>query len=112
MEPTFAKAGQWLQDPSPKSSRGVLDAGAQAEHALEVGFFQQQLSVCAQLVGSAQQGSNAVDKLRNEASVGVICLAVVISHNLEYGIERTNKRGRGYCKLKKNMLKEQDRSVD
>lgn len=112
LQPTFAKAGQWLQDPPPEGSHGVLDAGAQTEHALEVGLLQQQLSVRAQLVGSAQQGSNAMDKLRNEASVGVVCLAVVISHDLECGIKTTNQRGQSYCKPKKNMLEKYDKSGD
>lgn len=93
LQPTFAKAGQWLQDPPPEGSHGVLDAGAQTEHALEVGLLQQQLSVRAQLVGSAQQGSNAMDKLRNEASVGVVCLAVVISHDLECRIKNNKPKG-------------------
>lgn len=77
-----------------------------------MGFSQQQLSVRAQLVGSAQQGSNAMYKLRNEASVGVVCLAVVISHNLECGIKTTNKRGQSYCKPQRKMLEKFDKSVD
>lgn len=38
---TITKVGQRLQDPPSESSHGVLDTGAQTEHALEVGLFQQ-----------------------------------------------------------------------
>lgn len=81
---TFTEVGQRLKDPPPESSHGVLDTGAQTEHALEMGFFQQQLPVRTELVCSAQQGSNAMYKLWYQASVCVIRLAVVIGHHLEH----------------------------
>lgn len=80
---TFTKVGQWFEDPPPKSCHGVLDTGAQTQHALEVRLLQQQLPVCTELVCSAQQGSDTMYKFWHQASVRVIRLAVVICHNLE-----------------------------
>lgn len=68
-----------------------------------MGFFEQQLSVRAQLVSSAQQGSNAMYKLWNEASVGVVCLAVVISHNLE--CENNKPKGSELLKTQKEHVR-------
>lgn len=88
---TFSKVGKWFQNAPPESSHRVLDTGAQTKHALQVGLFEQQLSVSTQLVCSAQQGRNAVHKLRYQASVCVICLAIVIRHHLEHKEERKRK---------------------
>lgn len=92
---TFTKVGQRLQDPPSESGHGVLDTGAQTEHALEVGLFQQQLPVRDELVCSAQQGSDTVYKLRHQARVRVIRLAVVICYNLEN--ERRKERAQWQC---------------
>lgn len=77
-----------LEHTSPESGHGVLDTGAQTEHALEVRLFQQELPVRRELVRSAQEGCDAVDKLRYQACVRVICLAVVIRNHLENKEER------------------------
>lgn len=82
---TFPKVGERLQDAPSESCHGVLHAGAQTEHALEVGLLQQQLPVRHELVRPAQQGGDAVYKLRHEARVRVVRLAVVVGHNLEDG---------------------------
>ncbi len=78
---TFAQVGKRLQDPPAEGSHGVLHTGAQTEHALQVRLFQQQLSVCAQLMRSAQESSHAVHKLRNQTRVRVISLTVMIRHH-------------------------------
>lgn len=88
---TFAKVGKWLKDPPPESCHRVLDTGAQTQHALEVGLFQQQLPVRTELVCSAQQGSDTMHKLWYQASVRVIRLAVVICHHLEHKEEGENQ---------------------
>lgn len=80
---TFAQVGKRLQDPPAEGSHGVLHTGAQTEHALQVRLFQQQLSVCAQLMRSAQESSHAVHKLRNQTRVRVISLTVMIRHHLQ-----------------------------
>lgn len=80
---TFAQVGERLQDPPAEGSHGVLHTGAQTEHALQVRLFQQQLSVCAQLLRSAQESSHAVHKLRNQTRVRVISLTVMIRHHLQ-----------------------------
>lgn len=90
---TLAKVGERLQDAPPESCHGVLHAGAQTEHALEVGLLQQQLPVRHELVRPAQQGGDAVHKLRHEARVRVVGLAVVVGHNLE---DRGTQRHNGY----------------
>lgn len=82
---TLAKVGERLQDAPSESCHGVLHAGAQTQHALEVGLLQQQLPVRHELVRPAQQGGDAVHKLRHQARVRVVCLAVVVGHNLEDG---------------------------
>lgn len=82
-----------------------------------MGFFQQQLSVSTQLVRSAQQSSNAMYKLRNQASVSVICLAVVISHNLERKLKnkQTKQKTKGeretvLLQMQKDILVEKKNS--
>ena len=82
---TSAEGGQRLQHPPPEGGLRVLDAGAQAEHALKLGLLQQQLAVRRQLVGAAQQRGHAVDELRHQAGVGVVRLAVVVGHHLDKG---------------------------
>lgn len=89
---TFTKVGQRLQDAPPESGHRVLDTGAQAEHALQVGLFQQQLPVSTELVSSAQQGCNTVNKLWHQAGVCVVRLAVVIRHHLEHKERRKTNR--------------------
>lgn len=49
---TFAQVNEWLQHPPAESSHWVLHARAQTEHALQVGFFQQQLPVGCKLACS------------------------------------------------------------
>lgn len=92
---TLPKVGERLQDAPPESRQWVLHAGAQTEHALKVGLLQQQLPVRHELVCPAQQGGDAVHKLRHEACVRVVSLAVVVGHNLgERGAEKkTTKTG-------------------
>lgn len=77
------KFDQWLQDAPSESGHWVLNAGAQTEHALEVGLFQQQFSVRSELMRSAQQGSDTVYKLWYQAGVRVVGLAIMIRNNLE-----------------------------
>lgn len=79
---TFEKCIQGLEDAPPEGGQGVLDAGAQAQDALEVWLPQQLLPVGNQVRRAAQQRRHVVHKLRHQAGVGVICLAVVVGHHL------------------------------
>ena len=68
--------------PPPEGGHGVLHAGPQAEHALQVGLSQELLPVGNELRRAAEQGGHVVHKLWHQAGVGIISLAVVISNNL------------------------------
>lgn len=80
---TFAQVDERLEDAPAEGSHGVLHTGAQTEHALQVRLFQQQLSVCVQLMRSAQESSHTVHQLRNQTRVRVISLTVMIRHHLQ-----------------------------
>ena len=82
---TFVKCIEGLQHPSAEGGQGVLDAGAQAEHALQVGLPQQLLPVGHQVGRPAQQRRHVVHKLGHQAGVGVVGLAVVVGHHLGTG---------------------------
>jgi len=79
---TFVKRIQGLQHAPPEGGQGVLDAGAQTQNALEVRLPQQLLPVGDEVRRAAQQSRHVVHKLRHQAGVGVICLAVVVRHHL------------------------------
>lgn len=79
---TFVQVLQGLQDTPAEGGHGVLHAGAEAEQALQVGLTQQLLPVRDELRRAAEQGGHVVYKLRHQAGVGIVGLAVVISHNL------------------------------
>ena len=79
---TFVKCIQGLEDAPPEGGHGVLDTGAQTQDALEVWLPQQLLPVGNEVRRAAQQGRHVVHKLRHQAGVGVICLAVVVRHHL------------------------------
>lgn len=81
---------QRLQDPPPEGGQRVLDAGAQAQDALQVRLPQQLLPVGGQVRRAAQQRRHVVHKLRHQAGVGVVGLAVVIGHHL--GATETRSR--------------------
>lgn len=92
---TFVQIFQGLQDSPAEGGHGVLHAGAQAEHALQVGLSQELLPVGDELRRAAEQGGHVVHKLRHQAGVGVVSLAVVISHNLAKG----KKEGKNLNKM-------------
>lgn len=79
---TFVQVLQGLQDPPSEGGHGVLHAGAEAEQALQVGLTQELLPVRHELRRAAQQSSHIVHKLGHQAGVGIVSLAVVISHDL------------------------------
>lgn len=79
---TFVQVFQGLQDSPSEGGHGVLHAGPQAEHALQVGLSQELLPVGNELRRAAEQGGHVVHELRHQAGVGIISLAVVISDNL------------------------------
>lgn len=79
---TFVKCIQGLEDPPPEGGQGVLDTGAQAQDALEVGLPQHLLPVGNEVRRAAQQCRHVVHKLRHQAGVGVVRLAVVVRHHL------------------------------
>lgn len=79
---TFVKCIQRLEDAPPEGGQGVLDAGAQTEDALQVGLPQQLLPVGNEVWRAAQQSRNVMHKLRHQAGVGVVCLAVMVGHHL------------------------------
>lgn len=82
MTVTFIKCIQRLEDAPPEGGQGVLDAGAQAEDALQVGLPQQLLPVGNEVWRAAQQSRHVMHKLWHQAGVGVVCLAVMVSHHL------------------------------
>lgn len=96
---TSVKCVQGLQHAPPEGGQGVLDAGAQAQGALEVRLLQQLLPVGDEVRRAAQQGRHVVHELRHQAGVGVVGLAVVVRHHLgatksgEKDAARVNPRG-------------------
>lgn len=82
---TFMKAFQGLQDAPPEGSQGVLNTGTQTEHALQMRLPQQLFPVGNELRGSAKEGCHVVYKLWHQAGVGIVSLAIVISHDLQKG---------------------------
>lgn len=89
---TFVEGVQGLQHAPLEGRQGVLHAGAQAEHALQVRLPQQLLPVCDELRRAAQQRGHIVHKLRHQAGVGVVCLAVVVRHHLA-GLRGSEREG-------------------
>ena len=79
---TFVEVLQGLEDSPAEGGHGVLHAGAQAEHALQVGLSQELLPVGTELRRAAEQGGHVVHELWHQAGVGVVSLAVVVSDNL------------------------------
>lgn len=79
---TSVESVQRFQYPPLESGAGVLDARAQAEHALELARVVQQLLVGRQLGCGAEHGGHAVDELRDQAGVAVVGLAEVIRNYL------------------------------
>lgn len=79
---TFVQIFQGLQDAPTEGGHGVLHAGPQAEHALQVGLSQELLPVGDELRRAAEQGGHVVHKLWHQAGIGIIGLAVVISDDL------------------------------
>lgn len=79
---TFVQILQGLQDSPPKGGHGVLDAGPQAEHALQVGLSQELLPVGDELRRAAEQRGHVVHELGHQAGVGIVRLAVVIGDDL------------------------------
>lgn len=86
---TFVQVFQGLQDSPAEGGHGVLHAGAQAEHALQVRLSQELLPVGDELWRAAEQGGHVVHELGHQAGVGIVGLAVVVSDNLA-GRETTN----------------------
>ncbi len=73
---------QRFQQAPAESVERVLDAGAQAEGALQVRLAQQQLSVGLHLRSPAQQRCHVMHKLRDQAGVRVVSLTVMVRHHL------------------------------
>lgn len=79
---TFVQVLQGLQDAPAEGGHGVLHAGAEAEQALQVRLPQQLLPVSHELRRAAEQGGHVVHELGYQAGVGIVGLAVVVSHDL------------------------------
>lgn len=75
---TSVESVQRLKDPSLQGRAGVLDAGAQTEHALQLWRPVQQLPIGQQLRGVTEHGGHVVDKLRDQTGVTVISLTEMI----------------------------------
>lgn len=73
---------QRFQQAPAESIERVLDAGAQAEGALQVRLAEQQLSVGLHLRSPAQQRCHIMHKLRHQAGVCVVGLTVMVRHHL------------------------------
>lgn len=79
----MSQACEWLQHTPLERGHWVLHTGPEAQHALELGLPYQQVSVGGQLMGPAEQSSDAVHELGHQARVGVVGLAVVVGHDLQ-----------------------------
>lgn len=90
---TFVKSIQGFQYAPPEGCQGVLDAGAQAQHALQVWLAQHLLPVGRQVRRAAQQRRHVVHKFGHQASVGIVRLAVMVCHYLQGATEEEGGTG-------------------
>lgn len=74
---------QRFQQAPAESVERVLDAGAQAECALQVRLAEQKVSVGLHLRSPAQQRCHIMHKLRDQAGVRVVGLTVMVRHHLQ-----------------------------